>query len=96
MQLEWDETKRLANLSKHNLDFEDAAKVFGGLYIEIEDTREDYGEPRFRVLGMLEEKVVVLIYTPREKSTRIISMRKADNDESNEYFETLGYELGET
>jgi uncharacterized protein len=96
MQLEWDEAKRLTNLKKHELDFEDAATVFEGVYLEVEDTREDYGEPRFKVLGMLRNNVIVLIYAPRSESIRIISMRKADSDESNEYFETLGYELGET
>ncbi len=96
MQLEWDEAKRLANIAKHELDFEDAATVFAGLYLEIEDTRENYGESRFKIIGMLRNNVVILIYTPRSESIRIISMRKADSDESNEYFETLGYELGET
>jgi uncharacterized DUF497 family protein len=53
-------------------------------------------EPRFKVLGMLGSQVVILIYIPREERIRIISMRKTDSDESNEYFETFGYELGET
>jgi uncharacterized DUF497 family protein len=38
--------------------------------------------------------VVMLIYTPRPETIRIISMRKADADESNDYFKALGYELG--
>jgi uncharacterized DUF497 family protein len=45
---------------------------------------------------MLKHLVVVMIYTPRSEGIRIISMRKADSDESNDYFETLGDELGET
>jgi uncharacterized DUF497 family protein len=39
MRLEWGETKRLANFAKHNLDFDDAAEIFEGYYLELEDTK---------------------------------------------------------
>ena len=44
MKFTWQESKRLANLKKHGLDFADAWKVFAGAMVLIEDDREDYGE----------------------------------------------------
>ena len=48
MKLEWDESKRDSNYEKHGLDFADATTVLSGIGFEIEDTRENYSEPRFR------------------------------------------------
>jgi uncharacterized protein (DUF4415 family) len=50
----WDEAKRRANLKKHGIDFVDAEKIFRGVTLTAEDTRESYGEPRFLTLGLLE------------------------------------------
>ena len=85
MELEWDEAKRANNLRKHGLDFRDAAQVLEGYMLELEDDREDYGEFRYIAVGLLRFTVVVLVYTARENIYRIISMRKADNDEENFY-----------
>jgi uncharacterized protein len=65
VHLEWDEAKRQSNLSKHGLDFVDAGRIFDYDVWEIEDTREDYGEERIITFGLLEGRVVILIYTPR-------------------------------
>ena len=73
---EWDATKRQENLSKHGLSFDDAETVFSGPCVTFEDTRFDYGEPRFITIGRLEGHVVVVAHTPRRKNTRIIAMRK--------------------
>ena len=62
---EWDETKSQENLSKHGLSFDDADIVFSGPCVTFEDTRFDYGEPRFITLGHLEGHVVVVALTPR-------------------------------
>ena len=86
MRFEWDEAKRLANLEKHGLDFLEAWKVFEGDYIETLDDREDYGEDRYAVIGLL-NGVVVVIYTPRDSDIyRLISLRRADKDEERLYF----------
>lgn len=54
------------------------------------DDRYDYGEPRFITLGCLEGRVVVVAHTPRHKSSRIISMRKANEREQKNYQKRLG------
>jgi uncharacterized protein len=89
MDFEWDEAKNRANYRKHGLDFRDAAKVFQGIIITAEDTRQDYGEKRDISLGMLEDVVVVIVHTRRSEKIRIISMRKAKPRERKLYEEKL-------
>ena len=86
---EWDEEKKQTNFSDHGLSFEDAETVFSGEYVTFEDTRYDYGEPRFVTLGRLEGRTVVIAHTPRGENTRIISMRKANSREQKTYKERL-------
>ena len=49
------------------------------------DRRWDYGEDRFRLLGAVEDRVFVVIYTLRNSTIRIISARKANRREIREY-----------
>ena len=86
---EWDEEKSQRNLARHGLSFEDAEKVFSGPCVTFEDDRFDYGETRLITLGVLEGRVVVMVHTPREESTRIISMRKANARERKIYEKRL-------
>lgn len=81
MQFTWHEPKRQANLKKHGMDFADAAQVFAGPTFTFEDDREDYGEQRWVTLGLLGEKVVVIVHTETENEIHVISMREADKDE---------------
>jgi len=82
---EWDASKNEDNLLKHGLSFEDAHEVFSGPCLTFEDTRFEYDEERFITLGYLEGRLVVIAHTPREESTRIVSMRKANNRERRHY-----------
>jgi uncharacterized DUF497 family protein len=45
------------------LDFVDAPKVFGGIRIEQEDDRFEYGEVRMITVGYLAHRMVVVIWT---------------------------------
>ena len=69
------------------------ASAFSGPCVTFEDTRFDYGEPRFITIGRLEGHVVVVAHTPRRKNTRIISMRKGNRREEKAYQERLGNAL---
>ena len=86
---EWDEEKSEKNLSERGLSFADAGRVFSGPCVTFEDTRFDYGEPRFITFGRLDGRLVVLAHTPRGENTRIISMRKANDREEEIYQERL-------
>jgi uncharacterized DUF497 family protein len=87
MEFEWDENKRLANIQKHGIDFIDAAKVFEGDTLTVEDERFGYGEQRFITLGLLKGRVITVVHTERGDVTRIISARKATKYEEITYFE---------
>ena len=45
MRITFDPAKRARTLADRGLDFEDAAIVFEGVTVEIEDTRRHYGDP---------------------------------------------------
>ena len=83
MRITFDPAKRDKALSERGLDFDDAALIFAGVTLEIEDTRKDYGEVRVICYGMLEGRMVVVGYTPRGAGRHIFSMRKANEREQN-------------
>ena len=56
-----------------------------GATLTVEDDRRDYGEERFITIGFLDETMVVLVWTPRDGTRRIISMRKANERERTLY-----------
>lgn len=89
MRLEWDEAKRTANLRKHGIDFAGAEAVFAGETVTIEDGRRAYGEQRFVTFGFLEERIVAVAHTERARVIRIISIRKATNNEKRSFLSTL-------
>ena len=76
-------------LERRGLDFADAVDVFNGPTFTFEDDRRDYGEPRWVTLGLLREKVVVIVHTETEDEIRVISMRAAEKDEQLLFFSNL-------
>ena len=56
----------------------------------IEDTGEDYGEPRYVALGLLEGVVVSLVYAERHDQVRLISIRKALKHETRFFLSQIG------
>jgi uncharacterized DUF497 family protein len=67
-----------------------AAEVFEGDVLTVQDTRADYGERRYITVGRLDQRMVVLIWTPRGSDRRIISLRKANDREQALYRPRLG------
>jgi uncharacterized protein len=64
MQFEWDEDKAARNLQKHQVHFEDAARVFlDPLRIESFDARNDHGEDRWLTVGLV-DPAVLAVCTP--------------------------------
>ncbi len=89
MEFEWDEAKRLANLGKHGIDFTDVIAMFDGDTITVKDDRYSYREQRFVSFGLLQGRVVAVVYTERDDRVRIISARKATQYEQRTYFAQL-------
>jgi len=86
-KFEWDHNKAASNRAKHGISFDEAKGVFRDTYaIEELDNQEDYGEVRYILIGMTEGKLLFVVYTERGEKIRLISARKADKDEQNEYY----------
>ncbi len=85
MEYQWDSNKARANLRKHQIDFADAVAVFSDDFaITIEDDHPD--EERFVTIGMDSlGRILVVVYTWRGESIRLISARKATKNERKQY-----------
>ena len=81
MRITFDPVKRAKTLTERGLDFADAALIFAGVTVEIEDTRKNYGERRVICYGLLAGRVVVVGYAPRGADRHVFSMRKANERE---------------
>jgi uncharacterized DUF497 family protein len=68
-------------LAERGLDFADAALVFAGVTLEVEDTRKRYGVARVICYGLLGGRMVVVGYTPRGADRHVFSMRRANERE---------------
>ena len=72
------------------MDFTRAGEVFAGRHFTAEDPREGYSEPRYITVGKLDDRMVIMVWTPRGEARRIISMRKANEREKARYARRLG------
>lgn len=86
MRISYDPAKREKTLRERGLDFEDAVVVFAGVTISIQDMRHDYGEERIITAGHLAGRCVALVWTLRDGTRRIISMRHVHADEEQGWF----------
>ncbi|MET0851509.1 MAG: BrnT family toxin [Candidatus Rokuibacteriota bacterium] len=88
---EWDSRKALANRTKHDVSFEEAATVFGDpVALDGPDLRHSEREQRFLRLGRAATgRVIIVAYTFRRRSdgetVRIISARRASRKERAAY-----------
>jgi len=83
----WDERKRAANLAKHGVDFAIVERFEFDAALVIIDDRKDYGEVRYRALGMIDRRLHALVFTARAGQTRVISLRRANDRERRNYGE---------
>ena len=89
MDIEFDEEKRQQTLEHRGLDFNDAALVFERRTINHTDDRGAYGEIRIQTIGLLNGRIVMVVWTQRDQARRIISMRKCNAREQYKYRELL-------
>jgi hypothetical protein len=64
MKFEWDESKSEACFQDRGFDFAYAARAFfdPGRIVQA-DTRHSYGEDRFQLMGAIELRLFVVVYT---------------------------------
>ena len=83
---EWDDEKNQIILSKHGVDFTDAAQIFfDDNRIERRDEEHSDDEDRWQVIGMVNE-ILFVVYTERGENIRLISARKAKPKERRIYY----------
>ncbi|SRR6266571_7521685 len=84
---EWDPIKARRNRRKHGVAFDTAKKAFADPFmVEILDDREEYGEERYLLIGMVDGQLLSTIYAERHGRFRLITARRATKDEQDHYF----------
>jgi uncharacterized DUF497 family protein len=95
MKFIWDRRKNELNIEKHSLDFADAWKAFESPMLVGIDDRKNYGEDRWIGVGLMDNRVVVIIFTELDEDTiRIISFRKATVSEQKRYEQAYKNQFG--
>lgn len=84
---EWDEEKAKTNIKKHGISFDEATTVFLDPFsITIPDPNHSVDEQRYISTGNSDKgRVLLVVYTERRLSIRIISCRKATPMERKQY-----------
>ena len=86
MHIEYDEVKRATTLHERGLDFADAARVLDGPTLVANSIAAPIMASREpSAWAWLDGRVVVLVWTPRGKALRIISMRYANERERKNF-----------
>lgn len=87
VEFEWNANKAAANLKKHGISFPFATRVFlDERRIEKMDTSA-LDEARWATVGLVDGVEIFVVYTMRGELIRLISARKADRDEREEYWD---------
>lgn len=89
LNFKWDTTKNKTNIKKHDVSFEEAKTVFFDNYARlITDPDHSEFEDRYIILGISEKlRLLTVCHCYREQNSiiRIISARKSNKKEANEY-----------
>jgi uncharacterized DUF497 family protein len=89
MDFEWDESKRRRILEERALDFASADLFFDGRPVVHQPTPRG-AEDRWKTTAMIEETYFTLVWTWRAETIRIISMRRAHEQEVRKHREAHG------
>ncbi|MGV0029054.1 BrnT family toxin [Phormidesmis priestleyi] len=87
MQFKWNASKAERNLSKHGVSFEEAETVFDDpLYVDFYDPDHSEDEERYLIIGESNQgRLLIVSYTERGDSTRLISAREVTRAERESY-----------
>jgi len=84
MEFEFDQGKSQVNLAKHGLDFEQARGLWDDPdLLQVRARTTD--EPRWLVVARLEGRIWAAVITYRGDTIRIISVRRARQEEATLY-----------
>lgn len=86
-RFEWDEPKRLSNLAKHGIDFEDALLALQQPHVKMPSNKN--GEARTLAICPDTHRLIAVVYTMRGDICRIISARAARKNEQRIYHQSF-------
>ena len=91
MEFEWNPEKAKTSFKKHDVSFEEASTVFNDLnLITFLDKKHSIDEDRYITIGISRQsRLLMVAHTEREDKIRIISARKATQNEQKIYAEGL-------
>jgi uncharacterized DUF497 family protein len=89
MEFEWDTNKAASNLGKHGVSFDEAKTVFDdSLYVDFYDPDHSDDEERYLIVGESNRgRLLIVSYTERKDSIRVISAREVTRSEREAYEE---------
>ena len=90
MQFEWDEGKRGRNIEKHGFDFIRAPELFMAEHVRKRAHDGEDGEERWMATEIIRDRCATVIYTMRGEMIRIISIRRAREDERRDHQAIFG------
>lgn len=85
MNITFDPAKNATNIAKHGMPLSAAVDLDMGAALVRVDDRANYGETRYEAIGPLNERLCVLVFTVRDQTIRVISLRKANSREVMRY-----------
>lgn len=85
MKIVFDSQKRDSVLAERSLNFADAASLFAGFHLTRFDAQHSDLEDRYISVGLIDDDVVIVVWTKREDTRRIITMWKANDKERQAY-----------
>jgi uncharacterized protein len=88
---EWDKDKARSNLQKHGVSFVEGITTLDDPFsITIDDPKHSIGEARFLTIGYSNRyRMLVVSYTERNETVRLISARPATPQERRMYEQNL-------
>jgi uncharacterized protein len=89
MKYAWDDNKAVKNLAKHGISFTEAKTIFDDpLYVDFYDLDHSDDEERYLIVGESNRgRLLIVSYTERRESIRIISAREVTKSEREIYEE---------
>ena len=85
VEITYDAAKNARNVEERGLSFEQVQAFDFQSALFVVDDRKEYGEVRYRGLGLVGERVHALVFTETPKGIRVISFRKANRREVKSY-----------
>ena len=86
VEFEWDDAKAASNEARHAISFPIATLVFmDPNCLLIDASHPGDGEPRRKAVGVIQARLVTVVFTPRGNVCRVISARRSNSKEERSY-----------